>query len=123
MMSSISFLPFFGFEITNDQWFIILLPLMYSVTIGIFISPELSLKIWFAWMFMMSTSLIYLAISELFGMGFAFSLSIGFVSMLGIAILIDVIYKKNFFLNLIRGLGLLLLILFFLFLIYTRFLY
>tara|TARA_B100001093_G_scaffold514489_1_gene588627 strand:+ start:1501 stop:1869 length:369 start_codon:yes stop_codon:yes gene_type:complete len=122
-MSSISFLPFFGFEITNAQWLIILLPVMYSVTIGLFISPELSFKIWFASIFLMTASLIYSAISELFGLGFAFSLSIGVVTMLGIAILIDVIYKKDYFLNLIQGLGLLLLILFFLFLIYTRFLY
>ena len=115
-----SFLTFFGFELTNNQWFILSLPLIYATTLGLIVSPDKTPLIYIIWVTIFGISLIYGRVSELFGLGFAFNLFIGIVSMFGISILTDIIFKKNYTSILIEGSGVLFLIIFFLFLIIIR---
>jgi hypothetical protein len=112
-----SFLPFFGFELTNSQWFILFLPIIYAVTIGFFVRPDISLLIYISWIIIFGISLIYSALSELFGFGFALSLFIAVISMFGIAILFDIFFKKNYTSILFEGFQTLFVILFFLFIV------
>ena len=112
-----SFLTFFGLELTQNQWLILMLPLIFATTLGLIVSPDKSILIYIIWVFIFGISLIYELVSELFGLGFAFNLFIGIILMFGISILTDIIFKKNYTSILIEGFGILFLIMLFLFLI------